>query len=181
MEHWDLYTFDGQKTGETMTYGQRQPQDRYRLVVHACIFDKAGRMLIQRRLPHIKGWPGLWDFTAGGSAIAGETCQQAAQRELLEETGLDISFAGVRPAMSLTFERGTDYIFTLEREVDLEKVRPQPEEVAEVKWASLEEVLAMVEADTFIPYHKGLIELLFALRNTRSSHTHPDYSRIKKA
>lgn len=179
MEYWDLYTFDGQKTGETMTYGQRQPADRYRLVVHVCVFDKAGRMLIQRRLPTIKGWPGLWDFTAGGSAMAGETCQQAASRELFEETGLEVSFTGVRPAMSLTFERGTDYIFTVEQEVELSALKLQAEEVAEVKWATEEEVLAMVEKDTFIPYHRGLIELLFALRNTRSSHTHPDYTRVK--
>lgn len=180
MEYWDLYTFDGQKTGELMTYGQRQPEDRYRLVVHVCVFDRVGRMLIQRRLPTIKGWPGLWDFTAGGSALAGETCQQAASRELFEEVGLEISFEGVRPAMSLTFEKGTDYVFTVEQDVDMSTLRLQKEEVAEVKWATLEEVLTMVEKDTFIPYHRGFIELLFALRNTRSSHTHPDYSRLKR-
>ncbi|MDY2982603.1 MAG: NUDIX domain-containing protein [Eubacteriales bacterium] len=177
MELWDLYTFDRRKTGETMTRGQRQPEGRFRQTVHVCLFNKAGEMLIQRRQPFMKGWPGLWDFTAGGSALAGKSSQEAAGRELLEELGVDISFAGIRPALSLPFGKGFDDIFTREQELELAALRLQPEEVEAVQWAGEAKVLAMLEEGTFVPYHPGLVMLLFSLRNTRSSHTRPDPTR----
>ena len=177
MELWDLYTFDRRKTGETMTRGQRQPEGRFRQTVHVCLFNKAGEMLIQRRQRFMKGWPGLGDFTAGGSALAGESSQEAAGRELLEELGVDISFAGIRPALSLPFGKGFDDIFTREQELELAALRLQPEEVEAVQWAGEAKVLAMLEEGTFVPYHPGLVMLLFSLRNTRSSHTHPDPTR----
>ena len=99
MELWDLYTFDRRKTGETMTRGQRQPEGRFRQTVHVCLLDKAGEMLIQRRQPFMKGWPGLWDFTAGGSALAGESSQEAVGRKLLEELGVCRYPSGLEPAL----------------------------------------------------------------------------------
>lgn len=177
MELWDLYTFDRRKTGETMTRGQRQPEGRFRQTVHVCLFNKAGEMLIQRRQPFMKGWPGLWDFTAGGSALAGESSQEAAGRELQEELGVDISFAGIRPALSLPFGKGFDDIFTREQELELAALRLQPEEVEAVQWAGEAKVLAMLEEGTFVPYHPGLVMLLFSLRSTRSSHIRPDTTR----
>lgn len=135
VELWDLYTFDRRKTGETMTRGQRQPEGRFRQTVHVCLLNKAGEMLIQRRQLFMKGWPGLWDFTAGGSALAGESSQEAVGRKLLEELGVDISFAGIRPALSLPFGKGFDDIFTREQELELAALRLQPEEVEAVQWA----------------------------------------------
>ena len=125
----------------------------------------------------MKGWPGLGDFTAGGSALAGESSQEAVGRKLLEELGVDISFAGIRPALSLPFGKGFDDIFTREQELELAALRLQPEEVEAVQWAGEAKVLAMLEEGTFVPYHPGLVMLLFSLRNTRSSHTHPDPTR----
>lgn len=114
---------------------------------------------------------------SGGSALAGESSQEAAGRELLEELGVDISFAGIRPALSLPFGKGFDDIFTREQELELAALRLQPEEVEAVQWAGEAKVLAMLEEGTFVPYHPGLVMLLFSLRNTRSSHTHPDPTR----
>ena len=51
MELFDLYTAEREKTGKTMVRGDRTPDGYYRLVVHVCIFDREGRMLIQQRQP----------------------------------------------------------------------------------------------------------------------------------
>ncbi|MCW3745598.1 NUDIX domain-containing protein [Enterococcus gallinarum] len=40
---------------------------------------------------HKKGWPSYWDYPAGGTVKAGESCYQAAERELLEELGMTLS------------------------------------------------------------------------------------------
>ena len=51
MELFDLYTSDRVKTGRTMIRGEQTPEGFYRMVVHVCIFNPDGQMLIQQRQP----------------------------------------------------------------------------------------------------------------------------------
>lgn len=44
-------------------------------------------LLLKGRLPNALGGPGAW-FTVGGGVEAGETFEDAASREILEETGI---------------------------------------------------------------------------------------------
>ena len=48
--------------------------------------------------------------------------------------------------------------------MELSTLQLQYEEVAQVKWATQEEVHQMLDDGTFIPYHKSLIDLLFDMR-----------------
>ena len=57
-----------------------------------------------------------------------------------------------------------DNIYVLEQEVDLTKLHLQYEEVQDVKWASMEEVLHMIETGEFIPFYPGFIQYLFESR-----------------
>ena len=50
----------------------------------------------------------------------------------------------------------------------------QYEEVQAARWATMEEILRMIDDGRFIPYEKSLIELLFFRRNHRSAHTRTD-------
>lgn len=78
------------KTNRTWVRGETfQPGDLH-LVIHVWIFNSNGDMLIQQRQPFKEGWPNMWDLSVGGSAIAGDTSQIAAQRELYEEIGLQL-------------------------------------------------------------------------------------------
>ena len=70
MELFDLYTADRQKTDRTMVRGEPTPKGFYRMVVHVCIFNLEGQMLIQQRQPFKRGWSNLWDVTVGGGARA---------------------------------------------------------------------------------------------------------------
>lgn len=169
MELFDLYTKDREMTGETIERGKELPVNRYHLVVHICIFNNEGHMLIQQRQPFKAGWPNMWDVSVGGSAIAGESSQSAAEREVLEELGYELSLTNNRPVLTIHFEDGFDDIYTVEKDLNTEALRLQPEEVQAVKWASLEEILQMIEAGVFIPYHKELIRLLFYMRNHRGT------------
>ena len=89
MECFDLYDVNRNKSGKVLERGNKVPEGYYRLVVHVCIFDSEGRMLIQKRLKEKKGWSGMWDITAGGSALAGDSSQQAASRELNMDVDID--------------------------------------------------------------------------------------------
>ena len=73
MELWEVYDKDRQKKGRTMVRGGKIAANDYHLVVHICIFNSKGEMLIQQRQPFKHGWSNLWDVTVGGSALAYET------------------------------------------------------------------------------------------------------------
>ena len=170
MELWDLYDRDRLPTGEIHERGKPLPPGRYHLVVHVVIFNPQGEMLIQQRQPFKEGWPNLWDVTVGGSATAGDTSRSAAEREELEEIGLRINLSQEQPRLTIPFDAGFDDIYTLVMDVDLSTLRLQESEVQAVKWADKDEVIAMLAAGRFIPYHKAFLELLFALKDARGAH-----------
>ena len=171
MEIWDLYDKDRIKTGETMVRGSKFKENTYHLVVHVCIFNLEGKMLIQQRQPFKDGWPNMWDITVGGSAVSGDTSQLAAEREVYEEIGYKLSLDGIRPALTINFDKGFDDIYLIQKDIDISKLKLQYEEVQSVKWASKDEILSMIDEEIFIPYHKSLIDLLFFMRNSKNSHT----------
>ena len=177
MELFDLYTADRVKLDRTMVRWDAVPEGCYRIVVHVCIFDPEGRMLIQQRQPFKDGWSNMWDITVGGSAVAGDTSRTAAERETREEIGLDIDLTEVRPSLTLYWEHGFDDYYLLTRELDPASLHLQYEEVQTVRWATREEIHRMIDDGEFIPYEKGLIDLLFFQRNHRGAHTRRDTTR----
>ncbi|WP_419743315.1 NUDIX hydrolase [Paraclostridium dentum] len=171
MEIWDLYDKDRIKTGETMVRGSKFKENTYHLVVHVCIFNLEGKMLIQQRQPFKDGWPNMWDITVGGSAVSGDTSQLAAEREVYEEIGYKLSLDGIRPSLTINFDKGFDDIYLIQKDIDISKLKLQYEEVQSVKWASKEEISSMIDEEIFIPYHKSLIDLLFFMITSKNSHT----------
>lgn len=161
MELWDVYDANRQPTGRLAVRGQKLAPGDYHLIVHACIFNDAGRLLIQQRQTTKKGWPGLWDVSAGGSALHGETSAQAAAREVREELGLSLDLSGVRPAFTLHFATGFDDVYILRQNVQVENLTLQTQEVAAVRFATLAEVQQLLAAGKFVPYPKTLLPLYF--------------------
>ena len=98
MELWDLYDSHRNLTGQTMVRGTPVPEGMYHLVVHVCIFNSRGEMLIQQRQPFKPTWGGMWDLSVGGGAVAGDSSAAAAQREVLEEIGVSLDFSHTAPA-----------------------------------------------------------------------------------
>lgn len=178
-ERFDLYDVNRNRTGKTLERGNKVPEGYYRLVVHVCIFGSDGRMLIQKRQPFKNGWAGMWDITAGGSALAGDTSQQAASRELKEEVGIDYDLNGVRPAMTIYFDGGFNDIYTINMDVDIDSLQLQKAEVEQVKWATEEEILEMLHEKEFVLYKTSFISLLYFLRNHNGAFTHKDPTKNK--
>lgn len=53
------------------------------------IRHRDGDFLLTFRDSRKEMYPGCWEASAGGSALAGETPEEGARREMLEETGLE--------------------------------------------------------------------------------------------
>lgn len=92
-ERWDIYDADKKKTGRTMARNDWCLKDgEYHLTVLGVLKRPDGRFLITKRKMD-KSWaPGWWEVP-GGAVMAGEESEEAVRREVLEETGIDVSRA----------------------------------------------------------------------------------------
>ena len=165
MELVDLYDENRLPLGRTAERGAPKGPGELRLVVHVCVFDSRGRLLIQQRAPEKFIFPNLWDVSVGGGGDAGEDSRRGAEREVREELGLDLDLGGLRPSMTVNFDGGFDDFYILTRDLSLEDLTLQKEEVRAVRWASLEEILDMLGRGTFIPYPEGFLRFLFDMRD----------------
>ena len=170
MELWDIYDENRTRTAKTMVRGEPIKDGDYHLVVHVCIFNSKGQMLIQKRQPFKSGFPGMWDVTVGGSAVSGDTSRTAAQRELEEEVGIHLDFSEIQPHLSINWEHGFDDVYLLEYEVDESTLSLQYEEVEQVAWSYEHEIIEMIERGEFIPYYPELISLFFKMRKKYGAH-----------
>ncbi|WP_300413147.1 NUDIX domain-containing protein [uncultured Oscillibacter sp.] len=165
MELVDLYDENRLPLGRTAERSARKGPGEYRMVVHVCVFDSRGRLLIQRRTPEKVIFPNLWDVSVGGGVDAGEDSRRGAEREFREELGYPLDLSGLRPSVTVNFDGGFDDFYILIRDLRLEELTLQREEVRDVRWASLEEVLGMLRQGTFIPYPESFLRFLFDMRD----------------
>lgn len=111
--------------------------------ISVLVFNSRGELLIQRRAFTKYHCPGLWANTCCSHPRSGEKTQDAAHRRLKEECGfitqLKEKFHFIYKA---DFDNGLteyefDHVFIGYYDG---KVNPNPEEVAEVKWISIEDL-----------------------------------------
>lgn len=177
MELWDIYDIDRVRTGRVAQRGKPASEGglgegEYHLVVHICVFNGRGQLLLQQRQKDKEGYPNLWDVSAAGSALAGENSAAAASRELREELGLVHDFTKERPFWTTHFERGFDDWYFIRIEANISDLRLQPEEVQDARWADLAEIERMLDSGEMVPYYRDLVRLWFVMKDHRGSTTH---------
>lgn len=166
MELWDLYDKERRPLGKTHERGKPIADGEYHLSVHIAIFTKDGRMLVQRRSPNKKHWGGLWDMSAAGSVIAGESSAEGASRELYEELGLVYDFSAMRPQFTINYRVGFGDVYVIETDVDTREISFQDEEVAAVGFMTYDQIIESIRCGEFIPYYESFIGFLFDRRHT---------------
>ena len=122
MEFFDIYDDNRIFTGRKVERGTALSDNENRMVVHLCIFNSNGEMLIQQRQSFKKSWANMWDISLGGCSQAGETSRDAVHRECLEELGVDYDFSKVRPHLTNNFEHGFDDFYIIHLDLDIEKL-----------------------------------------------------------
>jgi 8-oxo-dGTP pyrophosphatase MutT (NUDIX family) len=90
---------------DTVTRAEMRRRNlRHRTVFVAVTDTTGGRLLVHRRADWKETAPGWWDVAFGGVVTAGEGWDEAARRELAEETGCD---APIEALGSDTYEDDT--------------------------------------------------------------------------
>ena len=162
MELWDVYDKYRQKTGRTHERGNPLNEGDYHLVVHVWIVNDKGEFLIQKRQPWKNGWPNMWDGSAAGSAILGDSSEAAAIRETKEELGIDLDISKGEILFTIKSSSSFEDIWLVRQNVDINDLKLQYEEVADAKWATLEEIKLMMQSGEFISldYYDDLFEMI---------------------
>lgn len=137
----DLYDANGNKTDKRYYKGEKIPDGYYPMVVMVVIRNSKGEFLMQKRV-EAKG--GDWGVT-GGHPKSGETPLEGIVTEIKEELGLDFS-----KETFIEYEAGCDGVecykmYFINKDVDLENIKIQKEELSEVRWFSMEELQHMVD------------------------------------
>ncbi len=115
--------------------------------VHVFVFDRLGRLLLQRRSPDKDIQPGRWDTSVGGHLRPGEDPAEGARREMAEELGIA---ADLRPSHEYLWrsDRETEYVRSFIAVHD-GPFRPDPVEIADAKFWAPAEIEAAVGRGVF--------------------------------
>jgi 8-oxo-dGTP pyrophosphatase MutT (NUDIX family) len=158
MEFWDIYDRNKQRTGRTMKRNDfRLQEGEYHLTVLGVVVRPDGKFLITQRAM-TKAWaPGWWEVSGGG-VQAGEDSADAVKREILEETGLDVT--DCEGGYLFTYKRenpgeGDNYfvdVYRFIKDFTEDEVKPQEEETLGFRLAAPEEIRELAGQGIFLHY-----------------------------
>ena len=154
MEKRDLYDVNKNLVGMTFNKGEQVPKGYYYLIVAVFIENSNGDFLIQKRVAS-KG--GKWATTAGHPK-SGENSIQGLCSETLEEIGVDISKDDVKLVDTWINNDQIFDIYYLKKDIDLNDIVIQKEEVDGVDYASRDEIKEMFLNNQFHENHYILFE-----------------------
>jgi len=161
MELLDIYDANHNKTGRVIERDGAVLEGERLLLVHVCVINSKGEMLIQRRSDNKDRYPGCWDVSAGGFVSSGESSCEAVLREAREELGLEFDDSQLEFLLTEPFSYVLDDFYLAYSDVDADSLHFQKEEVSKLKWAGRDEVFQMLSDGRFVDYEASLMEKIF--------------------
>ncbi len=143
MELWDAYDAKLNKIdGMTLIRGQEAPDGVFHLVCEIIVRHADGTYLLMQRDPG-KHKGGMWEASAGGSALRGEDPLTCAIRELFEETGIKADGLTEVGLVIHHLNRSIFVDYLCETDIDKNSIILQKGETSAYKWVTAEELRAM--------------------------------------
>ena len=143
MELWDAYDRDFKKVqGVTLIRGEKVPENYFHLVCDIIVRHADGSYLVMQRDKR-KHLGGMWEATAGGSALQGEDPMACARRELHEETGIT-SENLIEIGRVLHYGHQSIYVeYLCISDTDKDSILLQEGETTDYKWITAKELRNM--------------------------------------
>ena len=140
MELWDAYDESLNKIDDVVLIrGEQIPSNCFHLVCEIIVKHKDGSYLIMQR-DNRKHFGGMWEATAGGSALQSENPLSCARRELREETGI-IADNLVEIGRVLHHGHKSFYVeYLYITDVDKDSIVLQEGETSDYKWITANEL-----------------------------------------
>ena len=147
-ELWDVYDVERRKIGKMVERGKDWLKDgEYHLVVFGFVMDEYSNIFITQRDPR-KDYGLQWECS-GGSVIQGEDTLLGVHREVLEESGLDISkemFKLIGTKIDDEDHVIVDIYLAILEKIDLNQVKLQEGETVDAKIVTIKEFEEMIDA-----------------------------------
>ncbi len=170
MELLDIVDENGEPTGQVVTREKAHSEGIRHRTAHVWILRDRGagtEVLLQIRTMNKDSFPGCYDISSAGHIPAGMGFTESALRELKEELGLsaapeELICCGDLSISNETIFHGRPFkddqvsrVFYLVRDVEPDSLALQEEEVAGVRWLSLEKCKAFAGASfNHIPFEE---------------------------
>lgn len=157
MEILDLYDNQGRKTTEKIERGNTIPEDKNIMLSVIFIKNNKGEYLIQKTSKQ----KGNRYSSTGGHVVNGESGFEAIKRELDEELGINVEDNKIKYLSTFKYPKKNClfnvYILNIELE-EIENIKLQEEEVEEIKFISVNEIINIINEGNFLESHAYIFE-----------------------
>ncbi len=160
MEYLDIVNEKGIPTGEIISREIAHQNGIRHRTAHIWVIREVNHrteVLLQQRSFDKDCFPGLLDTSSAGHIQAGDMPLDSALRELKEELGInaeknDLTFIGTFPILyerefhnRLFKDNEISNVFLYEKEIDIQKLTIQKEELEAIGWYDLNQTIEMVK------------------------------------
>ena len=166
MEIIDLYGDDGNKLDKTYVRGDKYhkfDKGEHIPIVMFFLENSKGDFLVQKT-SEIKG--SIFGMT-GGHIDKDEDRDSALIREVKEEIGLDVDTNEVKYLGHIITGVPIRFLYYLKKDVDLNKLVLDEEEVESVRFMEVNEILNLIEEDLFIESHGICFNKILKLKDKK--------------
>lgn len=172
MEQIDVLDENGEKTGEVASREDVHRLGLWHKCVHIWIVNGKREVLLQKRCAQKLTNPNKWTTATSGHLSAGDSSTQGAIRELSEEIGLHAKEEELQYLFTVKENTVNDAkhvldneiidVYLMKKDLAIEKLKLQVEEVSEVKWFSYEEFQKMVmeNDENLVPHREMQLKML---------------------
>ena len=167
----DILDKSGKLTGESCLKSVAHKHGYYHATIHAWLYTKDGKILMQQRGFTKKTYPGLWDVSVAGHVHAGESIEDAALREIKEEVGLTIKIhqlhkvairKGERKHPNGILDNEFYHVFIVELKQPIAHLKKQDEEVAAIQLFDIEILKGTNENISMVPNTSEYFQFIFS-------------------
>lgn len=164
----EVVTEEGIPTGVILSRKEIHEKNLLHNEIAVFIINREGKVLLQKRSKLKKGNPLCWGASCAGHVDIHETYEQAVVRELKEELGLTIEERKLNPLILKKLRIGdkNSHVrswYYIENNFELSDFTLQKEEVEEVCWFDIDEVISNIGNSNFT-FKKDSIEPLTRLK-----------------
>lgn len=155
---------NGVSTGRPATRKEVHERGLWHRAIIVAIINNENKILIQKRASTKEKFPGLWDLSVAGHIPFGADSMSCAAVEIMEEIGYMLpkktevrdfrfmsSFRNQLPLSDTFIENQFYDFFIYNLDLPLEEFHAQPEEVSEVRYATIYEIKEMAKQGLFHP------------------------------
>jgi len=161
-EYFDILDENGNPTGQLVARKEAHAKGILHGASHTFICRKRNgktELLLQRRSHNKDSYPDCLDISSAGHMEAGMNFLETAVKELREELGINVNPAELTEAFryrcsSISQQHGSVFnnqeinaVYLLWMDPELSSLQLQEEEVSEVVWMSIDEIVQRLEKD----------------------------------